>query len=226
MARRLKPQKVAEVESEVLGITVPIYLDRNTLGFYAHYPPVADGKENRLDAIDADSADEVKRLVLARIRETSAPDWKAVIAIKPLAPFGRHGYGQDGAPFVGFEYERFEVATVADRRLRRRWPDGDDYERKERAKNPLASAVRDYESTDEVRLPYTESAWSGVGLLQERIRQAHRDFAAILKRADINAVLEVVAMGLPRLLGQRVQDVLGCHACEGGECAVHMTAGK
>lgn len=95
-----KPIQVDTVTYKPAGITTSIYLDRNTLTFFA------DFMDQHFSSI---TAEEVKTQVYQTMVKVADLVWQPVIEVEKLAPF------QGGkTPFVGFLLDRFYVARRYD----------------------------------------------------------------------------------------------------------------
>jgi hypothetical protein len=98
--RYRKSIQVDTVTYKPAGITASIYLDRNTLTFYADFMD---------QHFSSTTAEEVKTQVYQVMVRVADLVWQPVIEVEKLSPF--HG---GNAPFVGFVVDRFYVARRHD----------------------------------------------------------------------------------------------------------------
>lgn len=218
-----KPIEVDEVHNAVVGVRVPIKLDRNTNTFFAEFA----GKRYE-HAI----CGNVIAMVRVAVEASQKLDWQPVLQIERLTPFG----AASPENFIGFTLDRFFIAfTTEGRIVRTRWfvdTTGADFPlsvyRKRTVKlgrgnndaNDMAfveSFTWDEERWGKFRLPYpyegclpagsegdwrdeqtyylpfTPGLWRALELLQERIEEARRKLDELLLTAEGNQLLEAWA---------------------------------
>ena len=199
MPRALKPQKVDEVRHNS-GITVELFLDRNHNVFYA------DVFKTRLQHAQAQ---QLKYNVEQALADAVAPEWTDVIQVHESSPFGG-----SSSNFFGFGYERMHVWQRPDGFIMTSaWhPEATSQEKlfdsalgyaasKDRSALTLPrvywsqGAHRDMHTW----MLYSEEAWEGLGVMQERLYQLKLNFRKLVSTDEGIARLEGV--GGAKLLG-------------------------
>lgn len=218
-----KPIEVDAIHNAVVGVRVPIMLDRNKNTFFADYA----GRR-----YEHETCGNVKALVREAIEASQKLDWQPVLQIERLTPFGA------AAPenFIGFTLERFYIAfTTEGQIVRTRWfvdssgadvplsvyrkrnvtptrgnNDANDMafvesftwdeERWGKFRLPYpyegclpAGSEGDWRDEQTYYLPFTPGLWRALELLQERIEEARRKLDELLLTAEGNKLLEAWA---------------------------------
>jgi hypothetical protein len=215
-----KPIEVDAVLNTVVGVRVPIKLDRESNRFFATYAG---------ERYEHETCGNVKAMVREAIEAAQKLDWMPVIQIERLMPFS----AEKPEHFIGFTLERYYIAfTSGGRIVQTRWfvdPEGADmplsvYRKKAisrvRGANDsndmsfVESFTWDEEQQGKFRLPYpyegclpagdesdwreeqtfyvafTPELWRALELLQERIEEARRRLDELLLTPGGHKLLE------------------------------------
>lgn len=115
MPQKLKPLKVDTVSHSKAGITVEIFLDRNSNVFYGKLA----GQQ-----IEDKACEVVKSKVYEAICASLEVEWLPVIEIEKLMPF--HSRTSEG--FIGFSLDRYYLAILKSGRIvKSRWLESEEH---------------------------------------------------------------------------------------------------
>lgn len=207
MARQLKALEVGVVHHKQSPQPVKIFYDRTSKKFYGVVTPP--------DRVEADTQAACESAVHAAIHATVALDWKRIIVVKYIEPFG---YSSRDGPFIGFRFSRHEVAKLPavkdakwDKWVERTFTDPDvsadapvnqdpfqhsgedDWRKQGYDVHQFSYPDTDRETRENVVIPYTKSAWDGLSALQDRIVRAREQLREMLASPDVGNILAKAA---------------------------------
>jgi hypothetical protein len=173
---------VDKVVRQDFGIEIEIRLDTQNAEFSAH---VFDTllRDTNLSNLRAKISEEIDCYMDSNL------EWKGVIKVTEQSPF--HGYG----PFVGFEFERFYVASRSDGKwLQTPWDVDARYRiinaRVFRTEEEFKLPCEEEQWENKVfYLPYDERAWTGLKALSKAIGEIKGKLRQLLGTPNGNKTL-------------------------------------
>lgn len=198
MARSLKPQKVEDFRHNKRGVSVALFLDRNTHEFFFDFLQERYTKP---------SLAELHKLAYEVIERETALTWAPMITVEKLTPFV-----QSDQTFIGFTIDRSWIARKANGNwLESQWDtreNGDTmHDRETWASNfYIGRNVKfdrlPYYGESKYYLPYSEALWTGLEKLLHHIRAMKRTLNHLLTTPDgLQRVEQAAGRALPGMLG-------------------------
>ncbi len=182
MARQLKPQKVEDYRHHRRGVSISIFLDRNTHEFFFDFM-----KERYIRP----SLAELQRVAHEVVERETSLTWIPMITVESLSPFCRND-----DTFIGFTIKRSWIAKKASGRwLEGRWEDKEDGslmgDREKWASDfyPASSTKQTdfslpFYGDEHYYLPYTDALWTGLETLLTHVRAMKKTLTHLLTTPD------------------------------------------
>jgi hypothetical protein len=186
MPRQLKPYSVGEVVDSESGVRVPLFLDRNAS------PKVFFG-EVFGERLAAATEVEVKRLVLARLREGVTYEWERIVVVHTQGSFGDRGL----------------IVEFGEREIARRPAGGDPcrpwVERRVRpVRDRVEATISSYSGPTESRpedgvfvLPWSEATMLGLRDIKARLDLLRARLREVLGAPEAPVLLARLVKALP-----------------------------